>query len=228
MVRRHKIMYFWRFTWSAGGEIGWEIKVLIICLRHEVFLQLFILNIVGFCSIAPSPPLKKIWSSRLWFYCDSADIGCSFFFFFFFFKYCFWIIVGFIAHLGDLTKFVSHLRMNSQNLSRFFRIHWKKMKNRAEEWIWQLGIWSIWRMNSQILPRFLSNALKKKWKFGVEIAYGNFGYYSFAAWMLRIYLFFPTFTDQMENWGECGLWELRVLATCGPNSQNSPSFSRIH
>ena len=46
--------------------------------------------------------------------------------------------------------------------------------------------------------------------------------------MLRIYLFFPTFTDQMENWGECGLWEFRVLATYGPNSQNSPSFSRIH
>ena len=30
------------------------------------------------------------------------------------------------------------------------------------------------------------------------------------------------------NWGECGLWELRVLANCGPNSQNLPSFSRIH
>ena len=40
---------------------------MIICLRHEVFLQsqkfglqLFILNTVGFCRIALSPPLKKI------------------------------------------------------------------------------------------------------------------------------------------------------------------------
>ena len=85
------------------------------------------------------------------------------------------------------------------------------------------GGWTL-----RFYPVFCQMHWKKKWKFGVKIAYGNFGYYSFAAWMLRIYLFFPTFTDQMENWGECGLWEFRVLATCGPNSQNSPSFSRIH
>ena len=36
------------------------------------------------------------------------------------------------------------------------------------------------------------------------------------------------FTDQMENWGEDGIWELTVLATCGPNSQNLPRNSRIH
>ena len=28
--------------------------------------------------------------------------------------------------------------------------------------------------------------------------------------MLRIYFFFPTFTDQMENWGECGITHLRA------------------
>ena len=32
----------------------------------------------------------------------------------------------------------------------------------------------------------------------------------------------------MENRGEDGIWELSVLATCGPNSQNSSRFSRIH
>ena len=36
------------------------------------------------------------------------------------------------------------------------------MENRVKDWIWQLGIYFIWRMNSQILPRFLSNSLKKK------------------------------------------------------------------
>ena len=41
-------------------------------------------------------------------------------------------------------------------------------------------------------------------------------------------LFFLKFTDQMENWGEDGIWELTVLATCGPNSQNLPRNSRIH
>ena len=32
----------------------------------------------------------------------------------------------------------------------------------------------------------------------------------------------------MENRGEDGIWELSVLATCGPSSQNSSLFSRIH
>ena len=32
----------------------------------------------------------------------------------------------------------------------------------------------------------------------------------------------------MENRGEDGIWELSVLATCGPNSRNSSRFSRIH
>ena len=32
----------------------------------------------------------------------------------------------------------------------------------------------------------------------------------------------------MENRGEDGIWELRVLATFGLNSQNSPRFSGIH
>ena len=41
-------------------------------------------------------------------------------------------------------------------------------------------------------------------------------------------IFFLKFTDQMENWGEDGIWELTVLATCGPNSQNLPRNSRIH
>ena len=50
---------FLTLRWSAGGEIDWEVKVVIICLRHELFLQsqkfglrLFILNIIGFCCIA--------------------------------------------------------------------------------------------------------------------------------------------------------------------------------
>ena len=38
-----------------------------------------------------------------------------------------------------------------------------------------------------------------------------------VAWMLRIYLVFLKFTDQMENRVEDGIWELRVLATCGPS-----------
>ena len=47
------------------------------------------------------------------------------------------------------------------------------MENRVEDWIWQLGIYSIWRMNHQILPRFLSNSLKK-WKFEVYLGYYNY------------------------------------------------------
>ena len=54
----------------------------------------------------------------------------------------------------------------------------------------------------------------KKWKFGVKIAYGNFGYYSLVTWMLRIYPVFLEFTDQMVNRGKDGIWELNVLATC--------------
>ena len=112
-----------------------------------------------------------------------------------------------------------------RNYHVFLEFIEKKIENRVKDWIWQLGIYFIWRINSQILSRFFKFT-GKKGKFWVKIAYGNFGYYSL--WMLRIYLVFLKFTDQMENRGEDGLRELKVLATCGPNSQNSYRFSRIH
>ena len=62
---------------------------------------------------------------------------------------------------------------------------------------------------------------------GKLIAYGYFDYYPLA-WILIIYLVFLKFTDQIENRVEDGIWELRVLATCGPNPQNSYRFSSIH
>ena len=49
------------------------------------------------------------------------------------------------------------------------------MENRVEDWIWQLGIYSIWRMNSQSLPRFLSNLLKKMENRGID-----------SVWELRV------------------------------------------
>ena len=103
----------------------------------------------------------------------------------------------------------------------------KKMENRVEDRIW-LGIYSIWRMYSQILPRFLSNSLKKIENRGKD-----------SIWELRV-LFtcsmnvqnlprFSRFTYQMENRGKDGIWELSVLLlTCGMSSQNLPRFSGIH
>ena len=61
---------------------------------------------------------------------------------------------------------------------------------------------------------FFAKFNEKKWKFGVKIAYGNFGYYSLVTWMLRIYPVFLEFTDQMGNRGKDGVWELNVLGTC--------------
>ena len=61
---------------------------------------------------------------------------------------------------------------------------------------------------------FFAKFTEKKWKFGVKIAYGNFGYYSLVTWMLRIYPVFLEFTDQMGNRGKDGVWELNVLGTC--------------
>ena len=62
-----KLYIFDASSWFARGEIDWEVKVVIICLRHEVFLQsekfglqLFIWNTVGFCCIALSLPLKRL------------------------------------------------------------------------------------------------------------------------------------------------------------------------
>ena len=75
---------------------------------------------------------------------------------------------------------------------------------------------------------FLEFVEKKMENRGNLIAYGYFGYYPLVAWMLRIYLVFLKFTDQMKNRVEDGIWEHKVLATCGPNSQNSYRFSRIH
>ena len=75
-------MLFDASSWSARSEIDWEVRVVIICLRHKVFLQsqkfglqLFNWNTVGFFCIALSPRLKRL-SSRLWFYCGSADFSC--------------------------------------------------------------------------------------------------------------------------------------------------------
>ena len=48
-------------------------------------------------------------------------------------------------------------------------------------------------------------------KFEVKIEYGNSGYYSLVAWMLRIYHVFLEFTDQMENRAKDGIWELSAL-----------------
>ena len=48
-------------------------------------------------------------------------------------------------------------------------------------------------------------------KFEVKIGYGNSGYYSLVAWMLRIYHVFREFTDQMENRAKDGIWELSAL-----------------
>ena len=81
--------------------------------------------------------------------------------------------------------------MNSQNLSRLSRIQRNKsMENRVEDWIWQLRIYSIWRMNSQISLRDSIEFSEKKKGIGVKIAYGNFGYHPLVAWMLRIYFLF--------------------------------------
>ena len=117
--------------------------------------------------------------------------------------------------------------MNSQNKSRFSRIHWKTWNGKSG-WRLDMATWDLIHLedNFLILPRF-SRICWKKWKIGVKIAYGKFGYYPLVAWMLRIYLVFLKFTDQMENRGKAGIWELRVLAACGPNSQNSSRFSSI-
>ena len=42
--------------------------------------------------------------------------------------------------------------------------------------------------------------------------------------MLRIYPVFLEFTDQMENRGKDGVWELSVLATCGWICRINPVF----
>ena len=108
---------------------------------------------------------------------------------------------------------------------RFSQIRWSNGKS---GWRLDMATWDLIHLedNFLILPRF-SRICWKKWKIGVKIAYGKFGYYPLVAWMLRIYLAFLKFTDQMENRGKAGIWELRVLAACGPNSQKSSHFSRI-
>ena len=85
------------------------------------------------------------------------------------------------------------------------------MENRVEDWIWQLGIYSIWRITFQIQYPVFCQIHWKKWKIGVKIPYGNFGYYLLLAWMLRIDPVFLEFTDQMENRGKDGIWELSIL-----------------
>ena len=77
------------------------------------------------------------------------------------------------------------------------------MEIRGKDSIWKLRILFTCSMNAQNLLLF-SNI---HWSNG---KLGWMWYYPLAAWMLRIYFFFPTFTDQMENWGECGITHLRA------------------
>ena len=83
------------------------------------------------------------------------------------------------------------------------------MENRVEDWIWQLGIYSIWRITFQILSRFLSNSLKKM-ENRSKNSNGNFRYYSLAAWMLRIDPVFLEFPYQITG-GPSSSCEMIIL-----------------
>ena len=100
-----------------------------------------------------------------------------FLFFFFFFKVLFLNHCRIYCTLGGIWQNLSATCGWIRRIYlAFLEFIEKKMENRVDEWIWQLGIWSIWRMNSQILPRFLSDALKKK----MEIRGKN------SIWKLRV------------------------------------------
>ena len=45
-------------------------------------------------------------------------------------------------------------RMNCLILPHFLQNSWKNAKNRDKDWIWQVRMYSIDRMSTQILPRF--------------------------------------------------------------------------
>ena len=91
----------------------------------------------------------------------------------------------------------------------FFYNHWKKWKIGLKIGYGNLGSFLFGGWILRFYPVFCQIHWKK-WKFGVKIAYGNFGYYSLLAWMLRIDPVFLEFTDQMENRGKDGIWELSV------------------
>ena len=113
--------------------------------------------------------------------------------------------------IWELSILLYTCGMNSQNLSRLSRIQWKKsIENRVEDWIWQPRIYSIWRMNSQILPRYSIEFSEKKWEIGVKIAYGNFGYYpQFTSFFSKIH-----WSNGKLGWrwhmGTCGISYLRA------------------
>ena len=46
-----------------------------------------------------------------------------------------------------------------------------------------MAAWDLIHLEDELsdFNPFFVKCTKKKWKFGVKIAYGNFGYYSFAA-----------------------------------------------
>ena len=81
MIRRRKILYFWRFIlicqrWDRlrGQSCDYLSASRSLPSVREVWPSVIYLT-VGFCCVALSPPLKG-WSSRLWFYFGSADYSC--------------------------------------------------------------------------------------------------------------------------------------------------------
>ena len=76
-----------------------------------------------------------------------------------------------------------------------------------------MATWDLFHLEGNLsdFTLFFVKFTEKNGKKKVKIAYGNFGYYSLVASMLRIDPVFLEFTYQMESRGKDGIWELSVL-----------------
>ena len=83
------------------------------------------------------------------------------------------------------------------------------MENQGKDGMWELSVLATCGWIRRIYP--VLEFIEKKWKVGLKIGYGNLGSIPFGGWMLRIYPVFLEFTDQMENRGKDGIWELSIL-----------------
>ena len=108
--------------------------------------------------------------------------------------------------------------MNSKNLPRFSRIHWKNGKLEQRWHLGTSGIIRLWHEFSEF-TLFFWNEFIKKWKIGVKIGYDNLGYIPLTVWILKTYPVFLEFIeirieDRVKDW----TWKITMYSTHGMNS----------
>ena len=128
--------------------------------------------------------------------------------------------LGYVSLVGWIVLF-QHI---------FCRILGKNAKNRDKDWMWRVRMYSTYRMNTQILPRF-SRIYSRNENSGWRLTMKNYDVSQITLSDLTLFV-----SNKRKNWkikiwyGKIGnsQWRWYVGAKSIMNSQSLPCFSRTN